>query len=166
MHISCSVSCRYHAVSWQCITFRIMHISCSVSCIYHAISWQCITFRIMHISCMYHEMVSIRAQQSVIHSRKIGQKKIAIYHAVSRYAYECRGRHLYHAYISIYQYMVSRLRYHVWYGVIYQYRQTRRLVQTNKILPWIVALLSPRQLPDRICQRSRPGLGICLFITG
>ena len=58
MHISCSVSCRYHAVSWQCITFRIMHISCSVSCRYHAVSWQCITFRIMHISCMYHEMVS------------------------------------------------------------------------------------------------------------
>ena len=32
--------------------------------------------------------------------RKIGQKKIVIYHTVSRSAYQCCGHHMYHAYIT------------------------------------------------------------------
>ena len=138
--VSCSVSCRYHADimpyhdnvsrSVSCI-YRVQYhadimpyhdnVSRSVSCIYHVCitKWYHVPY---HVVIRYHNMIryhvvirraSMIRARSVIRSRKIGQKKIAIYHAVSRYAYECRGRHPYHAYITIYQHTVSRLRYHV-----------------------------------------------------
>ena len=94
------------------ITFSIMHISY----IYHVYitTWYHVPYHNMiwyHILIQYHDVIRpaavIRAQ-SVIPGQKIGRTKIAIYHAVSCSAYQCRGRRPYHAYITIYQHMVSR----------------------------------------------------------
>ena len=119
--------CEHRITTWYHVQYHayIMpyhdNVSRSVSCIYHVCitKWYHVPYHVViryHILIRYHVVIrrasTIRAR-SVIRSRKIGQKKIAIYHAVSRYAYECRGRHPYHAYISIYQHMVSRLPYHI-----------------------------------------------------